>query len=302
MKGILLAGGSGTRLRPLTNGLNKHLLPVFDKPMVFYPLATLMQAGIRDILLITHPADKPVFEALLGPGAGLGLKISYAVQEKPNGIAEAFLIGEKFIDGEPCALILGDNIFHGGDFTELVSHAAKRKSGASVFAREVHDPQRFGVVEFDGHGRARRLVEKPKDPRSNWAVTGLYLYDNQVTGIAKTLKPSARGELEITDVNKAYLEKDALNVECLDPTTAWLDTGTPEALLEAANFIQKTEQNEGRKIACLEEIAWRSGFITLDQMMAAGAGYAKTAYGEYLATLYETECAKNEKAELRVAS
>ncbi len=282
MKGIILAGGSGTRLRPMTTCMNKHLLPVYDKPMVFYPLATLMQAGIRDILLITTPADKAAFEALLGDGQSLGLNISYATQPKPEGIAQAFLIGKDFIAGEPCALVLGDNIFHGAAMQPLLQEAASRAWGASVFAVEVPDPQRFGVVEFDREGKPAELVEKPLIPKSNWAVTGLYFYDAQVVGIAENLKPSARGELEITDLNRTYLQKGQLSVQKMSESIAWLDTGTPDSLLQAASYVQIAEQTHKAKIACLEEIAWKQGFISTEQMLAAAAHYAKTPYGEYL--------------------
>lgn len=299
MKGIILAGGSGTRLRPMTACVNKHLLPIFDKPMVFYPLATLMQAGIRDILLITTPSDKPIFEALLGDGKPLGIKISYAVQPKPEGIAQAFLIGKTFIGSDRCALVLGDNIFHGPGMQKLLDNAIARKTGASVFAIPVADPQRFGVVEFDAGGKPTQLVEKPQNPKSKWAVTGLYFYDADVVKMAESLKPSARGELEITDLNKAYLDKGLLNVERMDESTAWLDTGTPESLLQAASYVQITEQRQKAKIACLEEIAWRKGFISLDEMLAASAAYAKTPYGAYLAELAERE--ETSPQELRAA-
>ncbi|HVY12595.1 MAG TPA: glucose-1-phosphate thymidylyltransferase RfbA [Alphaproteobacteria bacterium] len=294
MKGIVLAGGAGTRLRPMTSCINKHLLPVYDKPMVFYPLATLMQAGIRDILLISTPSDLPHFQTLLGDGSSLGLRLSYAEQARPEGISQAFLIGEEFIDGQRCALVLGDNVFHGPGLETHLAKAAQRQNGASVFAMQVKDPQRFGVVSFDEQGRAVLLEEKPRAPKSNWAVTGLYFYDAQVVELAKSLRPSARGELEITDLNKAYLARNALQVERLDNNTAWLDTGTADSLLQAGAYVHEIEQKLGQKIACLEEIAWRQGFITLDEMMRAAAAYAKTPYGEYIAALYEAECAESE--------
>jgi glucose-1-phosphate thymidylyltransferase len=289
MKGIILAGGSGTRLRPMTACVNKHLLPVYDKPMVFYPLATLMQAGIRDILLITTPADKPMFETLLGNGQSLGLSISYAMQPRPEGIAQAFIIGKEFINGEPCALVLGDNIFHGTGMQPLLDEAAQRKNGASVFAIEVSDPHRFGVVEFDRAGQPAEIIEKPAAPLSKWAVAGLYFYDTQVVSIAENLKPSKRGELEITDLNRAYLDKGELFVQKMDETIAWLDTGTPDSLLQAASYVQIAEKKGMTKIACLEEIAWKQGFITTDAMLAAAAPYAKTPYGEYLVRRGEAE-------------
>jgi glucose-1-phosphate thymidylyltransferase len=261
MKGILLAGGSGTRLLPMTACVNKHLLPIFDKPMVFYPLATLMQAGCRDILLISTPRDIGAFKDLLGDGSSLGIRLTYAVQEKPGGIAEAFLIGETFVAGQPCMLILGDNIFHGAEFEKSVEHACRTNKGATVFAKEVKDPERFGIVEFDTSGQAVLLAEKPKHPRSNWAVTGLYIYDPRVCSIAKSMKPSARGELEITDVNRAYLEQNALQVEKLSSATAWLDTGTPESLLAAANYIGDAQRSTNKKIADLEMIAASRGYI-----------------------------------------
>ncbi len=292
MKGIILAGGSGTRLRPMTACTNKHLLPVYDKPMIFYPLATLMQAGIRDILLITTPSDKAAFEALLGDGKALGINLSYAVQPKPEGIAQAFIIGRDFIGEDACALILGDNIFHGTGLQPLLNNAIQRKNGASVFAIEVEDPQRFGVVEFDSAGKPVALAEKPKNPRSNWAVTGLYFYDANVVARVNGLRPSARGELEITDLNRAYLDRGALHVERMNSTIAWLDTGTPDSLLQASHYVQMMEDRLKSKIACLEEIAWKQGFITVEQMLAAAAAYAKTPYGDYLVRLAENGSAK----------
>lgn len=262
MKGIILAGGSGTRLRPMTLAVNKHLLPVYDKPMVFYPLATLMQAGIRDILVITTPADKSIFENLLGDGSALGITLSYAVQQKPEGIAQALIIGKEFIGGEPCALILGDNIFLGDGVQMLLDQAARHKTGACVFAIPVADPQRFGVVAFDKQNKPTQLVEKPAKPISNWAVTGLYFYDGEAVSIAESIAPSARGELEITDLNNVYLERGALDVLRMDESCVWLDTGTPENLLQAGNYVHHTEVQKKIKLADLEGIAHEQGFIT----------------------------------------
>jgi glucose-1-phosphate thymidylyltransferase len=282
MKGIILAGGSGTRLYPVTQVVSKQLLPVYDKPMVYYPLTTLMLAGVRDILVISTPQDTPRFEALLGNGRKWGLRLSYAVQPKPGGLAQAFLIGKRFIGKDPVALVLGDNLFHGHDLSALLSRAAARKKGATVFAYPVNDPQRYGVVAFDARGRAVSLEEKPKKPKSRYAVVGLYFYDNRVVKVAESLKPSARGELEITDVNRKYLEWGELEVVPMGRGYAWLDTGTHESLLEAAHFIETIEKRQGLKVACPEEIAFRQGYIGARQLRALAAPLAKSGYGEYL--------------------
>ena len=282
MKGIILAGGSGTRLYPVTQAISKQLLPVYDKPMVYYPLSTLMLAGIRDILVISTPKDTPRFEELLGDGRKWGIRLRYAVQPKPQGIAQAFIVGKKFIGSDPVALILGDNVFHGHDLTTLLKKAAQKKRGATIFAYPVDDPQRYGVVEFDSKGKAKGIVEKPKRPSSRYAVVGLYFYDNRVVQIAEGLKPSTRGELEITDVNKAYLERGQLDVAPMGRGYAWLDTGTHESLLEASHFIETIERRQGLKIACPEEIAYRMGYISGAKLKALARPLAKSGYGDYL--------------------
>ena len=286
-KGIVLAGGTGSRLHPLTVSVSKQLMPVYDKPMIYYPIAALMLAGIREIQVITTPVDQPLFRNLLGDGAQWGLDISYAVQPEPAGIAQAFLISEHFIDGDAVALVLGDNIFFGHSFPEQLRSAASRTEGATVFAYHVTDPERYGVVHFDGNGKALGIEEKPAAPKSNYAVTGIYFYDDHVVDLAKSLKPSARGELEISDLNQKYLEKGDLNVEVIGRGSAWLDTGTHESLLAAAKFIEIVEKRQGLKICCPEEIAYLSGFINADQMRSLAANLGKNEYGRYLLSVLD---------------
>jgi glucose-1-phosphate thymidylyltransferase len=285
MKGIILAGGSGTRLHPLTLSISKQLLPVYDKPMIYYPLSTLMLAGLRDVLIITTPADAPLFQRLLGDGRAWGISISYAEQPRPEGLAQAFIIGREFIGNKPAALVLGDNIFYGAGLSQMLQTAAKRSAGATIFGYWVRDPERYGVATFDVNGRVTDIEEKPKAPKSNFAVTGLYFYDKDVVDIVRTIKPSARGELEITDVNKAYLARGALKLEQMGRGFAWLDTGTHESLLQAAQFVETIEERQGLKIGSPEEIAWRQGWIDDEDLARVAAPLEKSGYGSYLKSL-----------------
>ena len=301
MKGIILAGGSGTRLYPLTLVASKQLLPVYDKPMIYYPLTTLMLAGVREILVITTPQDQPAFRHLLGDGSQWGLRLDYAIQEAPNGLAEAFIIGRGFIGSDPAALVLGDNIFYGHGLTEVLQQAATRTSGATVFGYYVSDPERYGVVSFDAEGKATEIVEKPPVPKSNWAVTGLYFYDNDVLDIARDIQPSVRGELEITDVNRVYLERGDLSVEKLGRGYAWLDTGTHDSLLQASEFVRTVEARQGLKVACVEEIAYSMGYIDAEQVLRLAGPLAKSGYGAYLNALVAGGARPAPAPEARVA-
>ena len=292
-KGIILAGGSGTRLYPITMGTSKQLLPIYDKPMIYYPLSVLMLAGIREILIISTPEDLPNFQKLLGDGKEIGISLSYKVQPSPDGLAQAFILGEEFISDDDVCLILGDNIYYGQGFSEKLKRASEQQVGATVFGYYVNDPERFGVVEFDNSGRALSIEEKPEKAKSNYAVTGLYFYDNRVVEIAKNIKPSHRGELEITDVNNVYLQQGGLNVELLGRGFAWLDTGTHDSLIEASQFVQTIEHRQGLKVACLEEIAFNNGWINLDKLKERGEFFKKTGYGQYLLKLYQEKSTKN---------
>ena len=289
MKGIILAGGSGTRLHPLTTVVSKQMLPVYDKPMIYYPLSTLMLAGIREVLIISTPHDLPLFERLFGDGSRIGMRFSYAVQPSPDGLAQAFIIGKEFIGVDSVALVLGDNIFYGHGFQDMLEEAVRRKSGASIFVYQVVDPGRYGIVEFDENGKALSVEEKPETPKSNFAISGLYFYDNRVIQIAENMKPSARGELEITDVIKQYLEWNELNVQNLGRGFAWLDTGTHDAMHEASNYVETIEKRQGLKISCIEEIAYRLGYIDRDQLVALGKEMEKNSYGQYLLWLAAEE-------------